>query len=154
MTPAPGTDGLGDNMLVGAVKEGDEGVGGFEAVEAELGEGGEAGVRGGGGGAGEGGEVGDGVVGGRGGERGGDAEVVVSLVGGWVSLLLVGGGGEGGGDYLKVSRSRTGSETRAGLAVILRSWGRRSWWDRVVVGRRAACVVSRIPTMSGDEDVS
>lgn len=96
MTPAPGTDGLGDNMLVGAVKEGDEGVGGFEAVEAELGEGGEAGVRGGGGGAGEGGEVGDGVVGGRGGERGGDTEVVVSLFGGWVSLLLVGGGRGGG----------------------------------------------------------
>lgn len=75
----PGADGLGDNVLVGAVKEGDEGVGGFEAVEAELGEGGEAGV--GDGGAGEGGEVGDGD-GGGGGERGGDAEVVVSL---WLS---------------------------------------------------------------------
>lgn len=101
MTPAPGTDGLGDNMLVGAVKEGDEGVGGFEAVEAELGEGGEAGVRGGGGGAGEGGEVGDGVVDGRGGERGGDAEVVVSLVGGGLVCCWLGGGAvRGGGEGL------------------------------------------------------
>lgn len=72
-TGASGADGFGDNVLVGAVKEGDEGVGGLQAVEAELGEGGEAGVGGGGDSGGDGGGEGVGGGGGR------DAEVVVSL---------------------------------------------------------------------------
>jgi hypothetical protein len=40
-------DGLGYEVLVGAVEQGDDGAGCVEAVEAELGEGGKARVRGG-----------------------------------------------------------------------------------------------------------
>jgi len=126
---------LGDEMLVGAVEEGDDRVGCIEAVEAELGEGGKTWV-----GRGRKNRSREGLVGcswrcwaAQSGS--GDTEIIVPGVGNQlVSQALAAsivprpqrrkGVTQNCLTHLNVSRSRTGSGTGRGLAVLMLPW----WW--------------------------